>query len=58
MLMSRIKVEEEEKEISIDSIIDKEEDVQSEESFKRWQLGVILFMGMMIGFLIGVLMYG
>lgn len=56
--MSRIKVEEEEKEISIDSIIDKEEDVQSEESFKRWQLGVILFMGMMIGFLIGVLMYG
>ena len=53
--MSRIKID---KEISIDSIIDKEEDVQSEESFKLWQLCVILVMGICIGFLVGILIYG
>ncbi len=55
--MSRIKVEEEEeKEIDISSLID--EDVEEDVSFKRWQLCCILGLGILIGFLIGVLIYG
>lgn len=58
--MSRMKVEKEE-EISIASIIDTEEEVQEEESFKHLQLRVILGfwgVGILMGFLIGVLIYG
>lgn len=56
MVMSRIKLDE--GEISISSIIDTEEDVQPEGiSVIWWQLGAVLVMGIIIGLLIGVMLY-
>ncbi len=55
--MSRIKVEEE-KEISIASLVDNGEEVKPKVSFSRKQLLVILVLGLIIGFLVGALIYG